>query len=157
MSRIQTGKSSLARLRFNLVLGITVLFIPVWIFTDPPLFGISLDSSIRGQGFLYYWKSLLIIYGICLAWGWVSVTVYNFLQTMAIDWTKSHNPDYLRWKAAGGHPFYDILPPPLNNDPDVVRMAIGTPPQSNLCQVCGFQIGRNFGNRCANCGTYGDR
>ena len=65
--------------------------------------------------------------------------------------------EYHDWLRAGGDPFWDVLPWPINTDPDVVRMAITAPPDHDACPLDGYPLGRRFGNQCRACGRFYDK
>ncbi len=71
-----------------------------------------------------------------------------------------NDPDYKKFRAAGGDPYFSLLPPPINNDSQAVRAGGRPEPQTEFvppedwlvqCLACGAR-NQDYGI-CWHCGT----
>jgi hypothetical protein len=150
MSRESSGKSPISTLawRFSLFLVTPFYLIIVWVF----------DPLLNTYGFLgkMWW---LFVWWACSNLGAFSLSVgvgWPLLRAVT-DWIFERRREYWDWRRAGGDPFWDVLPWPINIDPPKVRMAITIPPDQDVCPIDGFPLGRRFGNQCRACGRFYDK
>lgn len=150
MSREQSGKSPILVLawRFSLFLVTPFYLFVLWVF-HPVL-------SPYGTPGKAVWL---------LAW-WIACNIGGFSISVGLGWPLMRavtdmifggRREYWDWRRAGGDPFWDILPWPINADPPKVRMAITVPPDLDVCPLDGFPLGRRFGNQCRACGRFYDK
>ena len=150
MSRQHSGKSPIPVLawRFSFFLVTPFYLLLLWVFH--PVLGT--DSTLGKVFWLFIWwiAGNLGGFSISVGLGWS-------LMRASCDWAYQTRREYWDWRRAGGDPFWDVLPWPINADPPVVRMAITVPPDHDFCPHDGFPLGRRFGNQCRACGRFYDK
>src|SRR5262245_34598309 len=123
MSRAVTGKSSRLTIFFRFQLLYSVMYLPAaWLF-DAAAFRIELGR----------WSSHLLLAEVWFGSGCVFYAWMTIWMRRSFDLMFGGRDAYRNWLANGGDPFSDWLPSPINSDPKVVRMAIGTPPPFDSC------------------------
>jgi hypothetical protein len=150
MSRQHSGKSPIPVLawRFSLFIVTPFYVFLVWVF-HPILNTDSIVSKV-------WW---LLIWWLACNFGGFSISVGLGWPLMRAwcDFLYRSRREYWDWRRAWGDPFWDVLPWPINADPPVVRMAITTPPDHDVCPIDGYPLGRRFGNQCRGCGRFYDK
>ena len=150
MSRELSGKTPISTLawRYSFFIVTPIYLFILWIFYP----ALNTSSFIGKVWWLFYWWAMTNA-GAFL----VSVGGGIVLMRMILGIAYQTRREYYLWLQNGGDPFWDILPWPINTDPDKVRMAIGVPPDYDYCPNDGFPLGRRFGNQCRACGRYHDK
>jgi len=149
MSRAQSGKSPISRLawRFSLFLVTPGYLLVVMLF-----YGMGGTHGLSAVLALFYW------WVMCNLGAFVTcVFIGGAVTRYVIDLVYQTRLEYYRWRQAGGDPYWDFMPWPINPDSNKVRMAITAPPEFDFCPYDGFPVGRRFGNQCRACGTFHDK
>ena len=150
MSRESSGKTLIPALawRFSLCLVTPIYLFVLWIF----------HPMLNTHGFLGKVWWLFVWWLSCNVGGFsVSVGLGWPLMRAFTNWMFENRREYWDWRRAGGDPFWDVLPWPINPDPPRVRMAITVPPDQDFCPLDGWPLGGRFGNQCQACGRYYDQ
>lgn len=131
----------------------------MFVITPPYLFFVWIFHGVLGRysflarvWYLFCWWAMMNLGGFLTA-----VVIGGALMRFVSDMLYQTRREYYLWRQAGGDPFWDILPWPINTDSNKVRMAITAPPDYDFCPHDGFPVGRRFGNQCRACGTFHDK